>query len=300
MRRIILLFFLLISFLSKGQFAQAKFYLNVYEKDSLFTFYMIDGLDTIHQQEFNVSTVIELDSLHAGAYVINVYNKKIQDEPYTTRYIALYTDEITITNIQLNFSSESHKKTKHDSIRDGFEIQIGLGYFDDTWVNKNSRLKNNYSLALSGYYYNPFSRHLGFMCGGGATISQNYFSADSIPTTIPIIYERYNEIKLNLEIKFRLSTGNQKAYGHYPSKLFLDVGAGYYFPISFRHSTYYKGNIKVQNKYIHQFTDFRAFANFGYSFFAVFCEYRLTDYLLGTYPEVPLYNMGIRLLFGAH
>lgn len=301
MRKLVVILYFIISGACKGQFSKANFHLSVYETDTVFTFFLIDGLDTIHQQKFNISTDIELDSLHAGAYLVTIYNKKNQDEPYTSRYIALYPDQVTSTRIQLNFSSESWKIVEHDSINnDAFDVQLGLGYFDDTWINKNSRLKNNYSIAASVYFYEPFSKHLGFMCGGGATISQNYFSPDSVPSIIPIIYERYNEMKINLEVKFRLSTGNQRASGHYPAKLFLDFGAGYYFPISFRHTTYYKGNLKITDKYIHQFTDFRAFANFGYKAFAVFFEYRLTDYLLGNYPEVPVYNMGIRLLFGAY
>jgi len=105
-----------------------------------------------------------------------------------------------------------------------------------------------------------------------------------------------NYLDGHLEMKFRISSGNQQASTNISSKLTLDIGALYNAPIIFKHIVRYDNNKKIINNGLHQFTDFRAFVNFGYSEVLVYCEYRLFDFIIGNYPELPKYSRGLKFL----
>lgn len=304
MFRLTILLTLLLGTKAFTQISQLRIYPNINDNDSCFSIYVLKDIDTVYSEDFNVDTNISLDSLVDGLYKIVIYSNKRQDSPYLTKYVSLLPNKIAF--VHLNLSTEEQytdydPKSRNEKTHERAEAQFTLGYFDNRWIEKHPRIQNNYSLGVTLYYWGPFTKHFGFLGGVGVGVSQHYFSKDT--STTPVVpkanYERYTNIKLNLEAKFRISTGNQQTYGpHFGQHFVIDIGAGYYFPIMFRHVSNYNDNTKVINMFIHQYTDVRAFINIGYYPVTVFAEYRLSDFLLGNYPELPLYNVGLRFLFG--
>ena len=276
----------------------------LHDTDSCYTVIVNRSIDTVYYEGFQQSKLVELDSLQSDIYKITIFNNKAQSEPIITKYISLLPNVSKTINIDLSIEETIEKfdtVSRYTIRKQKNEGQLSIGYFNNDWVNKISPIKNNFSLGLTVYYWSAFSKHFGILGGYGLGISQHYFVKDTMFANSPQFqkkFERYTNFKLNCEIKFRISSGNQQLDGTLTSKVIIDIGAGYYLPIAFRKVINYSENTKVINKYIHQFTDFRAFINFGFVPITFFCEYRLSDFLIGNYPELPKYDVGIRLLIG--
>lgn len=282
--------------------SKLKITTNIHDKDSCFSIYVTNNKDTLYSNGFTTEDYISLDTLYSGTYKINIYNNKRQNELYFTKYISLPPDTIIYLHINLDSNEELvyNDQVLNQEIEDKEEVQFTLGYLDSRWIEKNPVIINNFSLGVTAYYYAPFAKHFGFLIGVGAGFSQHYFSKDTSfmkSNLSKAKYERYSNLKLNIEAKFRVCSGNHRKSRHSRPMLTLDVGAGYYFPILFRHVANYDAGQKTVNRFIHQFTDVRAFVNFGFYPVTVFAEYRLSDFLIGNYPELPLYNVGLRFLF---
>jgi hypothetical protein len=109
-------------------------------------------------------------------------------------------------------------------------------------------------------------------------------------------YECYNYLDGHLDMKFRISSGNQQSLNNGSTKMLIDIGAIYNFPFIFKDVARYSDNKKITNSRLHQYTDVRAYVNIGFYPVVVFCEYRIFDFVIGNYPELPRYNAGIKFL----
>ena len=97
-------------------------------------------------------------------------------------------------------------------------------------------------------------------------------------------------------MKFRFSTLNQQAKDISTKNIFFDIGAIYNFPIYFKQIIRFDNNTKLVNSFIHQYTDVRLYSNIGYKSGQLFMEYRPLNFIIGSLPEMPKYNIGLKFL----
>lgn len=276
------------------------------ENNGGYTIYLLTQKDTIRVDSIpflnsgpsDIDRMWSLDSLAAGEYRIYVYDNDLPEEFILKRYVKLEANLVTTVNLYL--SESIYVRKKDEPIPQKTEAVFQLGYMDGNWLGQNSLLRQNYSAAVTFYGGETIGKHFKFMMGSGMGFSQHYFAKDTtLLTGIPYSkkLERYTNITLNYEVKLRISSANLKETTN--PKFFMDLGAGYYFPVLLNHTALYESGKKVVNRHIHQFKDFRAFVNIGFSPVTVFFEYRLADFILGKYAEFPRYNMGLRFIIPA-
>lgn len=253
--------------------------------------------DKIIYSEFNN----RFDSLTPGYYKIHLYNCTDPGELMISKNATLL--EAQATNIHIDVSSfESYsrldKKTGNEIVKQKTEIQLNASYVNTDWLEKNSKLNFGSNLDFTMYNWYCFSKHFGILSGFGFGMGHYGISADTTfmnLTNSKKLYEYYNYIKAHIDLKFRISFKSQQENKFLSPRVFLDIGAAYYAPIAFRHITRYEDNKKISNARLHQFTDLRAHVDFGYSPLIFFAEYRVIDFLIGNYPELPRYNFGLKL-----
>jgi hypothetical protein len=163
-----------------------------------------------------------------------------------------------------------------------------------TGDDQNKSLQGDLSLGIN---YNPYfmaSKHFGLGCLFGFGANYGYFKKDTIPGKK---FERYAAVDLNMGLFFRFRSGN--GFKNPDKGFVLDAGAYYALPLMFRHA-YDIGTHRAQDLWIHQYKDFEAFARIGIRPVTIQAEYRLSDYILGNYPELPRLRIGIAFLFNAY
>ncbi len=297
MKKLLLIFACIFALQLSAQTSSLEFSLNLPSSESGYTLYLMRESDTVRKIDFYESDLIELDSLEDGNYRVYIYDESTPGEYIIKRFFTLQQDVKTVVSLDLYYDEEI-KEPEYGMVQKT-ELQLSLGYFHSPWADKNSITKDNFSASYSGHYWGAFSKHAGFLLGSGFSFSQHYFDRDtSLFQAIPFkkVFERYTAINMMYEVKFRFSSGDQKSEDFNSSKFFVDIGAGYYLPLLFNHSAMYRGSKKVIERNIHQFKDFRAFVNIGFAPVTVFLEYRLSDYIRKDYPELPKYNVGIKLM----
>ena len=124
--------------------------------------------------------------------------------------------------------------------------------------------------------------------------SWHNLNQDSMITSEVYQVERYSGVTLSPYIynRFLLS----KSSTLYPG-IFLDIGTGYEFPISFRYIYKANKNEKTIIRGIHNYKEFRAMARFGYGPITFKGSYRFFDVLAAPYIQPPKMTFGIELQF---
>lgn len=263
--------------------------------------------DTVHNELLEFDADIAIDSLYPGLHKIYIYNTKIQREPYIIKYINISRAIETTVNIVLDISEEKlHLDPGNkdiELIKEKTEGQFTVSYYDTDWMEDESLIRANFNANMSMSTWFISRKRSGLLLGGGFGVSQHYFTKDSTfintPQQYKLIHEKYNYVYTNIELKFRLTSNNMQNPWNKTTKLLLDIGATYNVPLLFREVGVYKNDRKIVNKNLHEFTDLRVFVNFGYAPILFFFEYRLADFVLGKYLELPVYNAGIRIVFDA-
>jgi hypothetical protein len=132
----------------------------------------------------------------------------------------------------------------------------------------------------------------GFFVGSDFGISR--FEKGKGPDSISHNWEHYAFWSFDPTVLFRLGLYNMET--EEDAGPFLDLGASYNFPIIFRHTTF-DGTSRTMDRGIHQFKDLRAVVRLGYGPVSLQGEYRLTDFILGDYPEMPKLRIGLAIMF---
>jgi len=240
----------------------------------------------------------ELDSLLPGIYNISI--SKMGNPPHLEyfRNFQLFPDSITVVHLSYGFSEYTRSKAEDLYSTDKFDVQYSLGYFNNKWIEDHPAVTSHIYAGFSVGQWWAFSKHTGFILGGGAGLSHTSIARDTTFMNQPNLnkrYEYYTYLDLHVDAKLRLSTGNQQINEFCPSHWTIDIGASYYFPAMFKHIAWYSGNQKHTESFLHQYTDCRLFVNFGYSPVLLFAEYRPFNFILGKYPELPQFIFGVRL-----
>jgi hypothetical protein len=145
----------------------------------------------------------------------------------------------------------------------------------------------------AGFNSSPYwslSKNFAFGALIGSSVSYTSFEKDTVPGKK---FERYFGLDFNTGLFFRINSGN--AYTKPEKGFIIDAGAYYALPLLFRHA-YSFNNTRIQDRWIHQYTNFYAFARVGIKPVSIQAEYRLCDFILGNYPELPKFRVGIALL----
>jgi hypothetical protein len=257
----------------------------------------------IFESEFNTYDYFEIDSLIPGNYYFEILNDTLDSISLYEQHFQIKENKITKLEININsFTSIQplDKKSREELTDSHFELRFELGYNANGFIDKSKYLNQNFNVHFTELYWKPLSNHFGILFGGGLGTSQHIFGNDTTfiqHNASKKRNERYSYWQGTLNFDARISSGNQKLNITFPSKFTLDLGASYHIPIFFRHITNYENNIKVTNKYIHQFTDLRSHINFGYEPFLFSIEYRYLDFILGKYPEIPKYMFSLKFNF---
>jgi hypothetical protein len=250
---------------------------------------------------------ISIDSLLPDDYLLSIRNTKADSLLlYQCRFTIIKNKETNL-NIDLNPEEEHHFIDEETNevindviVEDRVESQFDVGYFDNNWVENNPKLTQSYSLATSVCYWSSFSKHLGILLGCGFGINHSSISKDTVYFNTPQFkkqYEYYNYMYLSPEFKIRFTLKNQQHdYDFFVKGLILDIGARYNLPLAFKHVGRFTGSTKLIERGLHQYSDLRFFASIGRAPAMVFFEYRPFDFILGNYPELPKYTIGLKFV----
>ncbi len=305
--------FLLLAFSGFGQTGKLTVSINDYDSykssrydDSIYlNLYISNGKTSLNKAmllEWE-SGEMSIDSLLPDDYLLSIRNTGSDSLLlYQCRFSILKNSE-TYLNIDLS-SNENHldidEETHEEIIWERVESQFDVGFFDNNWVENNPKLTQSYSLATSVCYWSSFSKHIGFLVGSGIGINHSSISKDTVYFNVPQFkkqYEYYNYLYLSPEFKIRFTLKNQQHdYDSFVKGLILDIGARYNLPIAFKHVGRFTGSTKLIERGLHQYTDLRFFASIGRAPAMVFFEYRPFDFILGNYPELPKYTVGLKFL----
>ncbi|HLP55611.1 MAG TPA: hypothetical protein VK151_11305 [Fluviicola sp.] len=284
--------------------SNSNYYVSSEEDTTYFTLYISNQTTSIRKTilvEWE-NGEITIDSLVPNEYLLRINNTEPDSmQVYQCRFSILPLMETTL-NIVLG-SNEYHydieEETQETIVRERVESQFELGYFNNKWTETNPDLTSSLAINSSFSYWSSFSKHFGVLFGGGIGIGHSSFSKDTVYFNAPQFdkrYEYFNYVYLNPEIKLRFTLKNQQHNDFMQKGLIIDIGARYNLPIVFKHIGRFAGNTKIVESSLHQFTDCRAFVSVGRAPVMVFAEYRLSDFILGNYPELPKFNTGIRFL----
>lgn len=289
--------------IAHGQISRLRLTINSsYSDDSTcFRLLVTTGVDTIANKVVYNNYYNKFDSLVPGQYKIRLFNCDNLLEPAMVRNSTLFPDQET--NLQLEYSATEHTyyynpNKENEENKNRNEGQLNLSYLNPNWIDNTSPLKSGINIGLTGYHWFAFSNHFGLLAGMGLGYSYYEIANDTTfmnLTSVKKNWEYYNYLHINGDMKFRITLGSQKKHSHLKPRAVLDFGVIYYLPVVFRHIAWYDNDKKIVNKYLHQYTDLRAHVDFGISPIIVYAEYRLSDFIIKPYPEVPKYTFGVKL-----
>lgn len=258
--------------------------------------------DTIANEVFHKEVIKKLDSLSPGAYKIQVYKCADPSALSVVKNIKLYADSLTEVTLELLYDVSSYKmdtETREGIIKSKHEVQYQFSALSPKWFEKNSSFKFSSTFGVTVFQWYSFSKHVGFLVGGGVGIGHYGVSNDttfmSVGAPSKKIYEYYNYLDVHGDVKFRFTPGSQQQDSYLTSIMYIDIGATYNAPLLFKQIARYENSKKISNGNLHQYTDVRTYVNIGFQPVALFAEYRLMDFVMGTYPELPRYTIGIKV-----
>lgn len=303
MRRIVFIFIFFCSFSTRAQVS--KLYLNIssHEDSPCYRLRVTRMSDTIVSQSVYTNLEKNLDSLLPGTYKIYLYKCSDPAELSIVKNVVLNPDSLTECYIDLDFyidekHVEINKKTREKIVKEKGEIQGHFSCLYTDWIEKKSPLQFSPTAGITFYNWQSFSKYVGFLTGIGFGAGHYGFADDTTfmnLTTAKKNYEYYNYLDGHVDSKFRITLKSQQKGYDVGNTFFLDMGVTYNVPVLFKHVAQYENSKKIVNKHLHQFTDLRCYVNIGFSHVSVFAEYRLLDFIIGSYPELPKYNFGIRI-----
>lgn len=288
-----------------GQHASLQFNLEYYDEEPVDCYRLIftAGADTLSDCVLSADDLfgyeIRKDSLAPNPNCkVSLYDCRSLENLLVARYFRL--DDGMLTRIDLHNEGEIGYWKITGERKNGPRIEhvVSISSFNNRWLDPTSLITYNGEIGVSQYSWRPFSKHIGFMGGGGFSLSHYAIAKDTSFTEVTQWkkqYEYYNYLSMNFDIRLRFSLGLQNNPDiEERLKALLDVGVKYNLPLIFRHTARYDGFRKTSRGGLHQFTDARLYVNLGWEYAGVFVEYRLFNFLKGNYPEVPKISFGLR------
>lgn len=285
--------------------ANLKIYIdhNIYTDTPCFQL-TISGIgDTIYRQTLVDQEEITLDSLGIGFYSVTLTNCGTVSDEVTqsiTKNVEIKAHQLA--ELDFNFTEfvtyiELDTISLSEIVKSRVETQLELSYFDYRWNPEGNNPKFTVGAAWSGYYWNCFSKHFGYLIGGGMGYS---FASLNIDSTVNSLYQKdvkfnyYSYLSGQFDVKFRISSHNQRKRITNGQPVLLDIGLLYNFPFYFKKVTRFNVQDKLVSGFIHQYTDARVYVNIGFTYVQLFFSYRPFDFILGDFQELPRYNAGLK------
>lgn len=287
--------FLLLVFAAKAQ--NQKGYITFVDGGDDFVALRIDILqkDSLAKTVVLYKDSVDItDTLPVGEYDIRVYG------PYNDNKLALTIHNIKIREGEaffqiITFPHSYYESNNKSSGVSPYEGNIYVGYGTKTLeTDPKYPVTGSYMVGMSGIIFPAAAKHhaLGLLYGSMMSLS-TFDKSKPLKPYIPYTSERYFYWNFNAGVITRICAFNlQSKEGR---GFFVDAFATYNLPIMFRH-TMVNGDHKIVDHRIHQFTDLSAGVRIGYYPVALQVEYRITDYLIAGYPEMPLLRFGISIM----
>lgn len=263
---------------------------------------MLDSI-IIHSEVFYSYTTIFLDHLQPGNYQIALTSSSAIEKSSYSKFLLIQPDKEYKCYISINTDIESWDLTdKPYSERENLErgeIQLSMNYGHKSIYDMAS-YRRFFSVSEDSYVWLPANKHIGQLLGGGISFSRYLFDEDSTfhSEVNPIIKKKYYALDLQFKYFIRFSQKTQISDCNDPVGAFMDLGAGYYFPVYFRQNIQFINDVHLTQAKIHKYNDFRAIAVVGYYPFAISFEYRLNDIVKKNLPQLPPWEIGLKILIG--
>ncbi|PBQ31887.1 hypothetical protein CNR22_08935 [Sphingobacteriaceae bacterium] len=296
------LFSLLLIFISFRTVAQSTGTLIIFHElrfeGAAYTMKVYNHADSsvVATRTYDCQEEMQLDSIEEGKYRLEVRETN-SNRLFFSREITVFANDITRLYVDLDIS-ETRDSADSLSGRTG-DGEFNLGYQNGRLQSPNSVFRSGFMIGMGLHSWKIKHRHFASIFGFGFNYHYIKIAGDTSFIAAPVSYkkteEAYHYLNAHLDYKVRLCSRNQKSKTS-PPGFIAEVGAIYNFPLYFRYRGNYEGNKIIQAWGIHQFTDFRAFVNVGYYPFLFFYDYRLSDFVIGKYPEMPRSTFGIRIL----
>jgi hypothetical protein len=307
---ILLISVFFLSYTARAQHGKLRVYIQDSDiENDCYELSVTKELDTFYRYTITNDDLFEvddfvIDSLTPGLYLISFTNcgdLSTEQLNSVTSYVEIKADQLAQRSFYLGETTRYFAvdpETDQEIVRSRSEFQTEFSYFDFRWNPDGNNPKFNVGIAMSGYMWQSFSKHVGFLIGGGygwefAQLQIDQQTAATYPDEVKSNY--YNYIYGKTDMRMRFSFFDQqspKLKGH---NVFLDLGAQYNFPFYFKRITRFSIKDKLVNSFIHRYSDLRLFANFGVTNIQVFASYRPFDFINKDLPQFPRYNFGLKV-----
>lgn len=246
-------------------------------------------LDSIVKRGFE----IELDSISCGKYSTKLF---INGELCSINYFTVNANSISFIEVNSDYKyawelpysrTFSDTTPKKSIIQSELFASYGRGFLED----KNYPIKNKFSLGYNTIYGFKICNHFSVGFNLGFLLSHAYFDKDSPQTPGNHIYERYFQLNGNIGPYLRLSQKSMIDKSTYKS-IYIDLGINYALPLV-SHYTIKDKNVKTIKSGLHQYTNCFVYSRLGFNNISILVQYRLLDYLKGSYVELPKLEFGI-------
>lgn len=278
-------------------------YHEVYTETPCFELKVYHQTDTVHSRKFQDDEEISIDSLAIGSYSVNVtYCGTPSDEVVQSMTQTFEIKDSQITQLRFDFTQyttyeDTDTLDMSDFVTLRTEIQFAFSYFDFRWNPDGNNPKFNVGIDYSFYNWMSFSKHFGFLFGGGMGYMFAPLQIDSDDIALyqeEIKSQYYNYFTLQYDMKLRFTTLNQQSDDLRAHSVNIDIGTVYNIPLYFRRITRFNIQDKFVNGYIHSFADLRFYVNIGFTNVQLFASYRPFDFVRGDFQELPKYNAGMK------
>ncbi|MCD6066638.1 MAG: hypothetical protein K0S33_1464 [Bacteroidetes bacterium] len=284
---------LLFSFKVKAQ-EQGKLFLSFdieYTRYSIVTGYLYQNDSLVRYIPFNkYENDWEIDSLPVGMYKVVL---KKDDQNY------LEYDQLKVqANCTVNYDISVDKYSycdKRDSIDLLVDGNVLFMYGSQDISPQPEKIKNEVYKAgfLMNFFPKP-NKYCSQAFSWGGTVGYTHFPGDTSSFAgNKIISKRYTTANVCVGFTNRFSFFDFTQYDYDFSGLMIDIGVLYNLPLTFRQVQRLDNNTRVQDRFIHNYTDFHGFVRITYKYVGLQAEYTPLNYLISGYAPNPVLRVGI-------
>jgi hypothetical protein len=173
-------------------------------------------------------------------------------------------------------------------------VKIEFLYGNNTLHQNSPTEINNFGWGLTAQNFVSLGsrRMIDAFIDLGGNFNLAFHNTDTVTINNSLIrLQNYSHLNLRLATGFRFNFSKIK--NKYPTRPFLELGAGYQLPIVFRHL--YRGiSAKFSDRWIHNFQDVYVYSRIGISnTLSIQASYRLFDVVLKNKPQLPTWQFGL-------
>ena len=246
---------------------------------------------TEYKTSFGESDYILTAPIKTGEYeLVIMVNGKLN-----ASYSGIKIDSGMTNNIDVTATDQRMSDSKEDSVTNGkLEAALFMLYGPKLEETDSAHpLNDTYKFGFVQMNYFTNLRYYSPGIGYGFNLALTRFNKGMGIDSIAYKHERYFALNFSFAFMNRFTFFDNSKVDR--SGTFLDIGATYELPVLFR-EVQSDGNNKLVHRGIHQYTDVNAIVRLGYEHVSLTAEYRVLDFILGNYPEIPPLTLGLSIL----